>query len=270
MKTKEKTKNYLYSVLLDFLKAIPAGVCIAIGGLAYLSCVNKIVGALFFTIGLFTILTFNFNLFTGKVCYAFENKPKYIFNLFGIWCGNLVGSVCVGLFLRLTRLSSLTEKCLSIANIKLADSLASVFILAVLCNVLIFVAVHVFKNFKGELVRALALFFGVSVFVLCGFEHCVANMFYFTFAGVWSFKTFGYLLIMTLGNICGGILAWAVAKGCAVKLKNENCQTDNETGAKVKPGKLTHETKVEATETNLGENEDATAVAVLTQENDNK
>lgn len=270
MKTKEKTKNYLYSVLLDFLKAIPAGVCIAIGGLAYLSCVNKIVGALFFTIGLFAILTFNFNLFTGKVCYAFENKPKYIFNLFGIWCGNLVGAVCVGLFLRLTRLSSLTEKCLSIANIKLADSLASVFILAMLCNVLIFVAVHGFKNFKGELVRVLALFFGVSVFVLCGFEHCVANMFYFTFAGVWSFKTFGYLLIMTLGNICGGILAWAVAKGCAGKLNDKNCQADDEINAKIKPEKLLQELDVKDAETNLGENGNSTTETEFTQGNDNK
>lgn len=268
MKTKEKFKDYLYSVLLDFLKAIPAGVCIAIGGLAYLSCVNKIVGALFFTVGLFTILTFNFNLFTGKVCYAFENKPKYILNLFGIWCGNLVGAVCTGLFLRLTRLSSLTEKCLSVANIKLADGLASVFILAVLCNVLIFVAVHGFKNFKGELVRVLALFFGVSVFVLCGFEHCVANMFYFTFAGVWNFKTFGYLLIMTFGNICGGILAWAVAKGVD-KLKVKNCQL-NATNTQNDFENLSQKQNSISVENDLTKNENVLAETKLSQEDVDK
>lgn len=208
MKTKEETKNYFYSVVKDFLKAIPAGFFIALAGLAYLSCESKVVGALFFTVGLFAILVFNLNLFTGKVCYAFTVKPKYALNLFAIWCGNFVGAAGTGLFLRLTRLSSLIEKCTSVANTKLNDGLLSVFILAMLCNVLIFVAVHGFNNFKFDLARALALFFGVSIFVLCGFEHCVANMFYFTFAGVWSAKTFGYLLIMTLGNMVGGIVAY--------------------------------------------------------------
>ena len=52
---------------------IIGGVCISIGGCAFLSLDSKIAGAIFFVVGLFTICTFGFNLFTGKVCYALQN-----------------------------------------------------------------------------------------------------------------------------------------------------------------------------------------------------
>ena len=71
-----------------------------------------------------------------------------------------------------------------------------------------YVAVDGFKQ-KGNPV---ILFLCVSVFILAGFEHCVANMFYFTLAGVWSGRTFIYLFIMTLGNSLGGMLIPAVKK----------------------------------------------------------
>ena len=47
---------------------------------------------------------------------------------------------------------------------------------------------------------------GVIVFILCGFEHCVANMFYFSAANMWSGKALLYMLVMTLGNACGGVI----------------------------------------------------------------
>ena len=54
--------------------------------------------------------------------------------------------------------------------------------------------------------KFLGLVLGVVVFVQAGFEHCVANMFYFTVAGAWSGKTVLYLVVMTLGNAAGGVL----------------------------------------------------------------
>ena len=61
-----------------FLRSLLTGVAIAIGGTVYLSCPNKYLGAFLFGIGLFVILSFSFNLFTGKVGYAVENKPSYL------------------------------------------------------------------------------------------------------------------------------------------------------------------------------------------------
>lgn len=55
-----------------FVSSVLGGACIGLGGVAYLSLENRLAGALFFTVGLFTICTFGFHLFTGKVCYVFQ------------------------------------------------------------------------------------------------------------------------------------------------------------------------------------------------------
>lgn len=91
-------------------------------------------------------------------------------------------------------------------QVKLDDSLLSVFILGVFCNILIYVAVDGYKNNPHELGKYIALFFGVSVFIICGFEHCVANMFYISVARMWSVKAFVFILINTLGNAVGGVI----------------------------------------------------------------
>lgn len=91
---------------------------------------------------------------------------------------------------------------------KMGDNPLSIFILAVFCGILMYIAVDGYKE-KGNPV---ILFLGVSVFILSGFEHCIANMFYFSLAGAWSVKAIVYLLIMTIGNSIGGILIPFVKK----------------------------------------------------------
>lgn len=190
--------------LKTFLYAVTAGMCIAVGGTVFLSADSKIVGALFFTVGLFTICTFGLNLFTGKVCYLFENDKKYALNLPVIWLGNLAGTWLTSLLLGATRIAGISEKAAELCQVKLGDSLVSVFILSIFCNFLIFIAVDGFKNNPHELGKYLALFFGVMVFILCGFEHCVANMFYISMAGMWSGKAAVFILVNTAGNAAGG------------------------------------------------------------------
>ena len=80
------------------------------------------------------------------------------------------------------------------------------YICFIFCNILIFLAVYGFNKFESPLFKALALFFGVSVFVLAGFEHCVANMFYFSIANAWGGDALVCILATTLGNIVGGLL----------------------------------------------------------------
>ena len=46
----------------------------------------------------------------------------------------------------------------------------------------------------------------VAVFILSGFEHCIANMYYFSVAGEWNITSFGAILVMTLGNSLGGMM----------------------------------------------------------------
>ena len=71
---------------------------------------------------------------------------------------------------------------------------------------MMFVAVDGFRNNPHEIGKYLGVFLGVIVFILCGFEHCIANMYYFSVANLWSGKAVAYLLVMTAGNACGGVL----------------------------------------------------------------
>ena len=147
-----------------FLSSILAGMAIAIGGIANLTLENKVAGAIFFTAGLFTVCVFSFHLFTGKVCYIFENKAGYIVDLIVIWLGNLAGAVITGFLVLQTRISGINEKAVTMASAKLSQSPLSVFILGIFCNIMIYIAVEGYRSSKHELGKYLALFFGVTVF----------------------------------------------------------------------------------------------------------
>lgn len=193
--------------LQDFVPAVMAGICIAVGGTVFLSLESKVLGAFLFTVGLFSICVNGFNLFTGKVGYALSNPPSYLVYLLNVWLGNLVGTWLVATLLSFTRVgSALQAKAAALCEVKLADSALSVFVLAIFCNLLMYIAVDGFKNNSHEVGKYLGLFMGVVVFILCGFEHCVANMFYFSMANVWDLHTLCWLLIMTAGNAVGGLL----------------------------------------------------------------
>lgn len=189
-----------------FVSGILGGACIGFGGIAYLSLEEKVLGALFFTVGLFTICTFGLNLFTGKVCYVFEQDRSYALQIPVIWLGNLAGTWLVAQMVKFSRLSTLAEKAGSMCQVKLEDGYFSLFLLGILCNIFIYIAVEGFKNNPHELGRYLSLFFGVMVFIIYGFEHCVADMFYFSVAGVWSGQTVLRLLIISAGNAVGGVI----------------------------------------------------------------
>jgi len=190
-----------------FIDAVLGGACIALGGTVFLCVDNKIIGALLFTLGLFTIVTNKYNLYTGKVPYIFERPVSYLGDVAIIWFGNLCGTVAVGLLELQTRfMPSMYEKARDIVDAKLNDGILSVFILAALCNILMYIAVDGFGRNEHQVGKYIGLFLGVSGFILAGFEHCVANMYYFTIAKVWDGHAAVYMLVMTVGNAAGGVL----------------------------------------------------------------
>ena len=191
----------------DFIKSVLAGIMIGIGGTIYLSIDNKVVGASLFGIGLFMIVIYGFNLYTGKIGYLVDNfNFKYIKMLVITLIGNFIGTFFVGYILKFTRIYSLIhDKAKLLVNVKLDDSLISILILAFFCGILMYLAVNTYKENK-DISKYLGVFLGVIVFILCGFEHCVANMYYFSVANIWNLNTLLYLLIMILGNSLGGML----------------------------------------------------------------
>ena len=190
-------------ILRTFLPAVLAGICIGIGGTVYLSLENKIVGSILFAVGLYTICINGLNLFTGKVGYLVNNRPAYLLDLLLIWLGNLVGTALTAALLLCTRISlgNVLPTVEAMCQTKLADGFLSLFILGIFCGALMFIAVDGYKKVNNPLIMV----FCVSVFILCGFEHCIADMFYFTLARVWSVDTLLRTVVITLGNAVGGM-----------------------------------------------------------------
>lgn len=195
----EKFKLFRYSLL--------AGLMIAIGGAVNLSVDNKVVGAFLFSIGLFTVVNQQFALFTGRVGDFKLKQPAFLIDLLIIWIGNFAATVGVGYLLRVTRVAStLSAKAETLSQAKLNDNPLSIFVLAIFCGIIMYIAVACFRSTENPIGKYAGVFIGVPVFILCGFEHCVANMFYFSIANAWTWKTFLWLLIMTAGNAVGGLL----------------------------------------------------------------
>lgn len=202
---KAQAKKYIRMLLL----AILSGITIGVGGTVFLSAESRVVGAVLFTVGLYTICIQGLNLFTGKVGYLFDNKPGYLIDLVVIWLGNFLGTAISALLILQTRISGIADTARSLCEVKLQDSYVSLFVSGIFCGMLMFIAVDGFKKTNGNPV---ILFLGVVTFILCGFEHCIADMFYFTLAGMWSAKAVLCILVITLGNSVGGVLIPLVKK----------------------------------------------------------
>lgn len=208
--------------LADFLYAIMAGAFIAMGGVVFLSLDNKIVGAFMFSLGLFAVCTLKYNLFTGKVGYLFCNDVKtYLPWCLMVWVGNLVGSIIVAELVRLTRVAPrIIEKSTKLVQVKADDTLISLFVLGIFCNIMVVHAVDQYLNNPHEIGKYLGIVMSIMVFILCGFEHCIADMFYIQMARMWNSQTIIALIVITLGNVLGGILIPTMRK-INTKLKSE-------------------------------------------------
>lgn len=216
----EKGMKYYLRV---FLSSVFAGLLICLGALGYLCSkqASPIGGALIFGFGLFVILVKKLHLFTGKVGFIFDNKPSYLLDLAVCLVGNFVAAAAVGLSLfALTDgvwdLSSLMVTARVVASSKLSLGAGTTLVLSMLCGVMIFLAVHLFNKDVAPLFKVVSVFVAVAIFILCGFEHCVANMFYFCLAGELSAKAFGYLAVMIVGNSIGSLAVYWLDKGITI------------------------------------------------------
>lgn len=190
-----------------FISSILAGTCIGFGGIIYLMSSNKVLGAMFFAIGLLTICSYGLHLYTGKVCYVFQNDKKFVLQIPIIWFGNLIGTGITALIALDTRNgTAIAEAASALCEVKMNDSLISLFLLGIFCNIMIYIAVEGYNKIQYETGKYISLFFGVMVFILSGFEHSIADMFYFWAAGNWSADSIIRLLVITLGNAVGGIV----------------------------------------------------------------
>jgi formate/nitrite transporter FocA (FNT family) len=88
------------------------------------------------------------------------------------------------------------------------------FLAAFLCGLCVYLAVKCFGKRRLKPLGIIELVFFVFTFVYCGFEHCIANMFYFSQANAWSWNAVVNIIIVVIGNSVGtlpGIALWKIA-----------------------------------------------------------
>ena len=180
------------------IKSIMAGFMIALAAAIYIT-VGGVVGAFMFSLGLLTILYFQFNLFTGKAGLLADRQIKPL-SLLTIWLGNLIGCALCALLLLATPLgSSLAAGAATITAMRISNLWFENIILGIFCGVLMYIGVKQYPT--APYVTILS----VASFILLGANHCIADMAYMFLAADTKIllPASAALLCTTAGNIIG-------------------------------------------------------------------
>ncbi|MBP5209925.1 MAG: formate/nitrite transporter family protein [Clostridia bacterium] len=184
-------------------RSVAAGLLIGLGGSVYLACrADRYLAAVFFTVALLSICYLGAHLYTGRVGgLVAEHRGADILSLAVCLLGNLVGTgVCAALAFASSR--SLHDAARLLVEPKLQRPLWSVLAAAVLCGVLMYIAVTVYRTKNSPL----GILFCVPVFILAGFEHSIADMFYVWLSGLLGWRSWLFLAVVVVGNSIGGCL----------------------------------------------------------------
>ena len=147
-------------------------------------------------------------MYTGKIGYlANDFSKKNILNLTVGLAVNLITTFLLGLLIRFA-FPTLLDKAYIMCSAKLEQAFLITFIRAIFCGVLMYTAVEIFKEKKTPL----GIIFCIPVFILCGFEHSIADMFYFGASGIFEAKILTFELAAVLGNTVGGLLLPVLSK----------------------------------------------------------
>ena len=193
-----------------------AGLAIGLGSLVFtiVSTYAKSVGgqifaSALFSIGLILVCTLGLQLYTGKVGVVFDEREKLkenAINLPIMLVGNAIGAFTLGIICHFIFMNVP-----DIANRILAISLGktnstTVFLQGIFCGALVYIAVYFFKNLQNYAMKIIGIITAVTLFVYCGFQHCIANMFYFGMAFNWNIDMLWNLLIVIVTNSIGALL----------------------------------------------------------------
>jgi len=185
--------------------SIGAGIYVSIAGSAFFGSENRFVGSALFCVALVAICYQGLYLFTGKIGYLANTHDKQsIVDVLLTLLGNFLGTLICGLAVSYLK-PGYQETALAMCQNKLSMSLGQAFVAAVFCGILMYTAVEVFKSGKSPL----GILFCVPAFIIAGFEHSIANMFYFSAARLLTGNVVLFSAVVILGNSVGGmILPW--------------------------------------------------------------
>ena len=191
----------------------------------------KILQGVSFAAALSLVVFAGAELFTGNVFVMTAGialKEVKVRDAIGlcVYCytGNLAGSVLIAaLFLGTGYLQGpVLEAAHNAMSIKTEPQFWALFVRGVLCNMLVCAGIWCMYRLKSETSKLIMIFWCIYLFVVCGFEHSIANMTLFsleTLNGV-SGTVFGKMMIslgaVTAGNLIGGLSLsmayWIISK----------------------------------------------------------
>ena len=226
-----------------FLLGVMAGAFIALGGLgSQIASVcapdassARVISSVVFPIGLFMVLVGGAELFTGNclIIIPVLSKKATVKGMLRNWgivyLGNMVGGLLIALLANFSHTYSfaggaLAEAVVNTAAAKSGISFTDGLLKGILCNILVCMAVWCSFAAEEAAGKVLTLWLPVMLFIIGGFEHCVANM-YFIPAGMIASALYGIpaqglslfgffitnLIPVTIGNIIGGSLCVGAA-----------------------------------------------------------
>lgn len=222
-----------------FVSAMLAGAFVGFGAMFFCTFlgdptlpfgVQRLVGGICFCLGFTLVLCCGAELFTGNILMACAKASRRISwsglfrNLVIVWLGNFAGALVAMFIIYMTNVQALNsgavgEAFVSVAAGKVALDPVTLFFKAIMCNVLVCLAVWIGFSAKSVADKVIGLLLPISAFVACGFEHCVANMFFlpmglvlntvgaFGVEGAVTVAGVAYNIgLATLGNIVGGLI----------------------------------------------------------------
>lgn len=224
------------SIFKMLLLGFFAGMFIGFAGIAsttaacsiQIPSVSKLIGAIVFPAGMAMVLVAGSELFTGNnliIISVLEGKVsvfKMLKNWLFVYIGNFLGAAFVAVLVVYGHTPMLFEGELAKAIVNAGKARTDLtfqesFIRGILCNILVCIAVWMSFAAKRVSGKLLTSFWPVMIFVLCGFEHSIADM-YFGVAALLTKAQYGItadsltpfsflfhnLIPVTLGNIIGG------------------------------------------------------------------
>ncbi len=219
---KKSKGRFLNTLLLGIM----AGMFIALGSVAAIviwsapgdPVIKKYLGGAVFPVGIVLVVIAGSQLFTGNCAMtlgAFVKKIKIrdiLKNWTAVYIGNFIGSVFIVLLIYEAKMwvnTANAETLIAIGMKKVSLDFSVLVYRGILCNIIVVLAVWIATASSTMIGKIAALWFPVSVFVISGYEHSVANMFFIPGAMIHGatitvMNLIHNLIPVTIGNIIGG------------------------------------------------------------------
>jgi formate/nitrite transporter len=219
-------------LLSQLILSVLGGAFIGMGALFYVLihsdaglgfAARQVAAALSFCLGMLLVVVAGAELFTGNNLIVMARAQgsigsgEVVRNWAIVFAGNLVGTAGLALLVWLSGHPGMNEGAIGRDYVHIAEAKAALpFMVAlwrgILCNALVCLAIWMSYAGRSVIDKAVAIIFPIAAFVAAGFEHCIANLYYFAMALLLAPQTSTLLLggmlrnivAVVIGNVIGG------------------------------------------------------------------